>query len=124
MNDRFEDTEGLYRAVIPKDIFVKNDGSISSAAFKSSTGCSVDRGAGRTDEEAARFLRNKLQGNVYGFKVKDCNDKDIFIRYEPIEDPVELADPYHCGLYKNANLEKMTAGQCKYLSMVACLVLV
>ena len=118
MNNEFELEERLYRAVVPNDIYIKSDGSISSAAFKCSNGCSVDRGNGRTDEEAANFLRTKLMGNIYGFKVEECIKKDIFIRFEPVEDE----DPYHCGLYKNSTLEKMTNGQCKHLAMVAYLI--
>ena len=114
MDERFEDAEKLYRAVTPTDMFMKADGTITSAAFKSSDGCSVDRGNYREDEEAAAFMKQSLSGSIYMFFVKDCRDRDIFSRYEPIE-----TNPYHSGLYKNETLDKMTPGQCKHLASVA-----
>ena len=119
---KFNCDDKFYRAVRPDGIFIKPNGCISSAAFKSSNGCSVDYGYGRTDEEAATFMLRKLNGNVFCFYFQDCLDKDIFVNYEPIEGPEEDKNPYHCGLYKNPMLEKMTSGQCKHLSNVAKMV--
>lgn len=114
MLNLFAAGEKLYRAVQPKDMYFKEDGSLSSAAFKSSNGCSVDRGDGRTDIEAADFMMKKLTGDIYRIDVGDCIEKDVFIRHEPVED-----DPYHSGLYRDKGLSDMTQGQCKYLSKVA-----
>ena len=53
MDNTFEPSEKLYRAVYPPeiaDIFWKRDGSISSAAFADPHGLSVDRGDYRDDE--------------------------------------------------------------------------
>lgn len=118
MDNCFEESEKLYRAVIPSGIFIKEDGTITSAAFKSSNGCSVDRGNYRTDDQAVQFLKNCGRvGAVYSVLTKDCNDKEIYINYEPEED-----NPFHTGLYKNVELNPMTQGQCKHLSKVAILV--
>ncbi|PWJ70831.1 hypothetical protein B0O40_0681 [Ruminococcaceae bacterium R-25] len=97
MDDFFEPDEKLYRAVRPCSIYYKEDGSLSSAAFKSSNGCSVDRGNGRSDKEAVQFILSNLTGDVYSISVDYCISKNIFVHYEPIEDK----NPYHCGLYKN-----------------------
>lgn len=112
MVDIFEIGEKLYRAVRPEQI--KEDGSLSSAAFKTSKGCSVDRGDGRTDQEAAKFMRKKLSGDIYRINVGDCYEKEIFIHYEPLED-----DPYHSGLYRNEEMKDMTTGQCRHLTRLA-----
>lgn len=115
MQDDFSnEDEKLYRAVKPEGIFIKENGSISSAAFKSSNGCSVDRGDFRHDTDAASFMKLKLEGDVYKFKVGDCNTKDIFIQYDPQPD-----DKYHSNLFKNEKKERLTGGQCKYLANIA-----
>ncbi len=118
MDDFFADEEKLYRAVIPKDMFIKADGSVTSAAFKVSNGCSVDRGNYRTDEEAAAFMKRSLQGSIYSLTVKICREKDVFVKYEPEEN-----NPYHSGLYKNDELEKMTPSQCRHLASSVQLVM-
>lgn len=115
MDESFSDEEEkLYRAVKPEGMYIKEDGSISSAAFKSSNGCSVDRGDYRDDVEAANFMKQKLQGDVYKFRVMDCNIKQIFMQYDP-----QANDEFHTNLFKNCSLEKMTSAQCKYLASVA-----
>ena len=70
MDNYFKDDEQLYRAVIPKEMFIKKDGSLTSAAFKATEGCSVDRGNYRNDEEAVSFIKRTLKGSVYSILVK------------------------------------------------------
>ncbi len=115
MDEHFDNNEKLYRAVKPEGIYHKEDGSLSSAAFKSSNGCSVDRGDGRSDNEAAEFMQANLSGDVYKISVDNCLEKSIYINYEPIEG----INPYHCGLYRNDGLNEMTQSQCRFLSRVA-----
>lgn len=117
MDDTFKDEEKLYRAVVPKDMYFKENGTLTSAAFKDSSGCSVDRGDNRTDEEAAIFMKKNLEGEIYRIQVSNCREKEIHIQYEPEEE-----NPYHSALYKNSAKEKMTQGQCKHLASVAVLV--
>lgn len=117
MDDFFEESEKLYRAVIPEGMYIKENGELTSAAFKSETGCSVDRGRNRSDEEASSFMKQNLNGSVYVFAVRNCRERTIHIEYEPTE-----TNPFHSGLYKNSTLEKMTRGQLKHLASVARLV--
>lgn len=119
---QFDANEKFYRAVKPEGIYIKSDGSISSAAFKDSNGCSVDYGCGRTDKEAANFMLKKLSGNVYYFYFNNCLERDIFVNYEPVSESSGDANPYHCCLYKNSSLERMTSSQCKYLATIANMV--
>lgn len=86
MDNTFRDEEKLYRAVKPEEYFEKENGRISSAAFKRSKGCSVDRGNGRSDEEASWFLMKGKAGKACVFFVRDCRDKEIYVQYEPIKD--------------------------------------
>lgn len=86
MDDRFENTEKLYRAVYPPqvaDIFWKRDGSISSAAFADPKGLSVDRGGGRSDEEAVADMRGRFAGHIISLYVKNCRDCKAVVRYMP-----------------------------------------
>lgn len=115
MDEHFDNNEKLYRAVKPEGIYHKDDGSLSSAAFKSSNGCSVDRADGRSDVEAAKFMLASLSGDIYRIGVDNCLEKDIYVKYEPIEG----INPYHSGLYRNEGLNDMTNSQCKFLSRVA-----
>lgn len=117
MNENFNADEKLYRAVIPSDMFIKEDGSLSSAAYKSHDGCSVDRGNGRDDQEAADFMLMHLKGNIYSVEVSDCESKDIFVKYEPTEGNI-----YHSELYKNTQREDMTKSQCRFLAQVSKLI--
>ena len=47
MNDKFFGDEGLYRAVLPTEMFWKKNGRVSSAVFRDKNGLSVDRGVTR-----------------------------------------------------------------------------
>ncbi|MBP3817965.1 MAG: hypothetical protein J6H31_06630 [Butyrivibrio sp.] len=115
MDKCFSNSEKLYRAVKPEGIYLKNDGTLSSAAFKSSNGCSVDRGDERSDIEAAKFMLKNLSGDIYKIVVSNCYEKNIYVNYEPIEG----INPYHCGLYKDEELDDMTSSQCRFLAKVA-----
>lgn len=117
MDEIFCADEKLYRAVIPCNMYIKEDGSLSSAAYKSHDGCSVDRGNGRDDQEAADFMLMHLKGNIYSVEVSDCESKDIYVKYEPTEENV-----YHSGLYKNIQREDMTKGQCRFLAQASKLI--
>ena len=62
--------EKLYRAVLPYEPFIKEDGTISSAAFKDSQGLSVDRQMHRENKELSRLqlitvIRNLLDIFIY-----------------------------------------------------------
>ena len=52
----FDNSEVLYRAVLPFKDFWKEDGTVSSAAFKDSNGLSTDRSLNRPPDICIRFL--------------------------------------------------------------------
>ena len=57
MDNFFPSDEKLYRAVLPYEMFLREDGSLTSAAFRDRKGLSVDRGNDRPDLDAAAFMR-------------------------------------------------------------------
>ena len=97
MDDRFENTEKLYRAVYPpeiNDIFWKNAGSVSSAAFADPRGLSVDRGDYRSDEAVIKEMRTRFKGHIISLYVKNCTDVGASVFYRP-----SRSDPYHSEIH-------------------------
>ena len=77
MDNTFEPSEKLYRAVYPPeiaDIFWKRDSSISSAAFADPHGLSVDRGDYRDDAVVVSDMHRKFAGHIISLYVKNCSD--------------------------------------------------
>ena len=60
-------------------------------------------------------MLKSLSGDIYKITVGNCRERDIHVKYEPIEGE----NPYHCGLYKDEQLNAMTSSQCRFLSKVA-----
>lgn len=120
MNNAFDDErENLFRAVLPKHIFDKRKGRISSAAFKDPKGVSVDRGAGRPDKIAAKaLLAHGLHGSVCAVSVLDCQSANVFINPEP-----SRKNSFHAALYANSKRDGMEPEQSKYLAEVARLIM-
>ncbi len=88
MDDQFKDiAERLYRAVLPRELFWKKDGTVAAAAFIDAgqrDGLSVDRAGGRTDKKAAEFMRtNGLHGAIGYVTVGNCKDAEVHVRYAP-----------------------------------------
>lgn len=74
MDNNFDEKEMLLRVVLPDDIYWKDDGSISSAAFKDSNGLSVDRVNNRSLSEAVGYIHNHFpQRIIVSVEVQDCN---------------------------------------------------
>lgn len=86
MNDIFEIDEKLYRAVYPpeiRDMFWKENGTVSSAAFYDSKGCSVDRGNFRTDDEVVEDMKSRFEGSIVSVTVGECEAVKAVIVYKP-----------------------------------------
>lgn len=80
MNDQASNEEYVYRAIHPHRDFIKENGSISSAAFKDPKGLSVEQGLGRADKDVVAHIRQtKLQGKVAKIPVDVCNKANIII---------------------------------------------
>lgn len=116
MDDNFKPEESLYRAVIPGDMYWKNDGTLSSAAFLDGNGLSVDRGDFRPDSEVVEFMHRHLRGAIVSFEVKDCNQVNALVRYLP-----SRSNKYHSEVHGNGR-KKLSDSQRKYLARHAKIV--
>lgn len=80
MNNQKNNAEHVYRAIHPHKNFIKEDGRISSAAFKDPKGLSVEQGMGRTDTKVVEHIRQTgLQGKIAKISVKICDSAGISI---------------------------------------------
>lgn len=108
--------EKLYRAVRPIDMFVKDNGTITSAVFLDSddkSGLSVDKQSSRTNQDSINFISNMREGWIVSVTVEDCEDKNIEYSYVPLEN-----NQYHSELSKDRcnNNFTLTKGQRKHLA--------
>ena len=102
--EMFEETEKLYRAVLPprrnKYLWTKDGSRLSSIAFrnrKNEDYVSVDRQSSRTNEECIEDILGRLQGAIVSVTCKRCWDSSIKIKPYP-----NKANPWHCGLINNS----------------------
>lgn len=80
MSGQINNTEHICRAIHPYKDFIKENGRISSAAFKDRKGLSVEQGLGRADKDVVAHIRqSKLQGKVAKIPVDVCNEANIII---------------------------------------------
>ena len=98
MDNNFDGGEALYRAVLPSSSYIKEDGSISSGAFKDKKGLSVDRGNYRSDREVVDNMKHRLNGRIAKFYVQDCYDVEAVPMYLPEED-----DEFHSEIHKSSS---------------------
>ena len=97
MDNTFNKTEKLYRAVYPPEIaemYWKKDGTLSSAAFADPKGLSVDRGDYRTDTEVIFSMRERFTGHIISLYVKNCFDVGASVQYKP-----SRSNPYHSEIH-------------------------
>ena len=117
LNDNFDKEELLIRAVYPKDVLPslwKEDGSLSSAAFKDKNGLSVSRTGGRSLEEALIATRKRLSGVMVTVTVQNCLDLKLLLRYLPTGE-----DEYHSEIHRDEKKAGLTSGQAKQLASCA-----
>ncbi len=117
MDNTFEPSEKLYRAVYPPeiaDIFWKRDGSISSAAFADPHGLSVDRGDYRDDEVVVSDMRRKFAGHIISLYVKNCSDTKAVVLYLP-----SSSNPYHCQIHGSESSVMLSKPQRRHLARCA-----
>ena len=99
LNDNFDKEELLIRAVYPKDVLPslwKEDGSLSSAAFKDKNGLSVSRTGDRSLEDALIATRKRLSGVMVTVTVQNCLDLKLLLRYLPTDE-----DEYHSEIHRD-----------------------
>ena len=114
MDDQFQPTELLFRAVLPRDMYWKETGEPTSAAFKDSKGLSVDRDGGRSREDAADFLQTHLSGAVVHITVDDCVKCDALVQYDPKPD-----NNWHSLILRSNEQPELTRHQAKFLAQCA-----
>lgn len=111
MQMAFNDDEPLYRACKPEGIYIKEDGSFSSAIFKDSHGASVDHLGDRTEDEAVRVLAaRKETKDVAAITVGDCLSVDACVKHLPEDD-----NDYHCEVHRSSIKIQLSGSQCKHL---------
>ena len=98
MDEIFKENELLLRAVKPTGIFIKEDGSISSAVFKDSKGLSVNRTGDDDADVVIRFTKNHFNDcEIWSVKVSDCNEIKVLVKYAPIDENI-----YHSEIHRNS----------------------
>lgn len=85
MDQNFPDEEKLYRAVQPAFLLIKENGKVSSAAFKDKRGMSVLRGDSREDSAVDAELHKNLGSDkrTAVFRVHHCREVDAVPVYRP-----------------------------------------
>lgn len=117
MDSNFNDiSELLFRAVFPPETysrFWKENGKISSAAFKDKHGLSVDRAGGRSKEEAIDFIKSHKSGCIVSVSVGDCNNAKAVVKYLPTR------NIYHSEIHGSNESIILNDYQAKMLSRMA-----
>ena len=112
MNANFALTELLLRVVRPDGVYWKEDGTLSSAAFKDPNGLSVNRTGDNTLSEAVEIMKaTPLIGTIVYVTVPDCYDVEAAIIYAPIE-----GDIYHSEIHRNQDVVPLNKRQAKRLA--------
>lgn len=117
LTTQFEAQEKLYRAIYPPDkmaMYWKENGELSSAAFKDRCGLSVERGYGRLDCDVAAEMHNYFDGLIYSITVGDCENECAYVVYLP-----SLRSKYHTEIHGSKERVVLSASQCKALSRKA-----
>lgn len=118
IEDKFDSNEDLYRAVLPRDVFNKENGTISSAAFKTSRGCSVERSYDRNETEIIEFMKKFFKGAfIVTVKVDECEKVDAYVIYKPSQ-----RSNYHSEIWKSEDTVLLTKSQAKKLANCAKMV--
>ncbi|MCQ2535526.1 MAG: hypothetical protein MJ110_00995 [Lachnospiraceae bacterium] len=117
MENRFDLSEKLYRAVYPPEnmpMFWKKNGEISSAVFKDKNGLSVERLGDRTEETVLQDMHLFFYGAIVSVFVKDCLDCDAVVKYLPTR-----RSRYHSEIHRSNEIKLLTQSQCKHLAKAA-----
>lgn len=119
----FENNERLFRKIPNLPNYIKegeNGKKISSAAFKDSLGCSVDRQANREREIIhnqfySRFCNEKSGiAAVADVSFLDCCNVNSIVKETPID-----GNPFHCEIHRSETKIQLSQGQAKRLSDIA-----
>ncbi|MBQ4470381.1 MAG: hypothetical protein II917_09635 [Synergistaceae bacterium] len=119
MDNNFSLTEKLYRAVLPTDMFWKDNGKVSSAAFLSRKGgCSVDRGFFRDDNAVVLDMEKRnLKGDIIAVTVLNCREVEAVPIYAPSKNNI-----YHSEIHGSNEHIPLSPRQRKHLANSAVIV--
>lgn len=119
MDNNFSPTEKLYRAVLPKDMFWKDNGNVSSAAFLSRKGgCSVDRGFFRDDKAVVLDMKKRnFKGDIITVTVQNCREVEAVPIYAPSKNNI-----YHSEIHGSNEHMPLSPRQRKHLANSAVIV--
>ena len=120
MTEQFDAYEKLYRAVYPPNImsmFWKENGQLSSAAFKDKNGLSVERDGGRDEKSVIDSMRLFFYGCFIKILVQDCEKCNAVVKYLPTQRSI-----YHSEIHGSADKRLLSQSQCKYLAQMAAIV--
>jgi hypothetical protein len=118
MDQHFPDDEKLYRAVFPAFLLVKENGKVSSAAFKDKRGMSVLRGDGRDDTAVDEELHRKLgfDKKTAVFTAFHCRQVEAVPIYKP-----SSMSKYHSEVHGSCTEKVLNSVQRKHLADVSYL---
>jgi len=114
MDNNFPLEEKLYRAVFPPEIremFWKENGKVSSAAFLDKKGLSVERGNFRQDSDVLEKMKSFFIGKVISVTVKNCFDIKAIPKYLPSERSV-----FHSEIHGSETVVILSPSQRKVLA--------
>ena len=117
MDENFPDDEKLYRAVYPpnlRELFWKEDGTLSSAAFLDKNGLSVERGDGCPDCDVAEAMKKRFTGRIVFVSVGDCRSASAIVLYKPSKISI-----YHSEIHGSPDNPCLSAGQRRSLAKQA-----
>lgn len=119
----FENNERFFRKIPNLPNYIKEDENgkkISSAAFKDSLGCSVDRQADRKREVIqnqlyVRFCNEKSGiAAVADVTFLDCCNVNAIVKEAPVND-----NPFHCEIHRSETKIQLSSSQAKKLADIA-----
>lgn len=107
--------EELFRKIpeLPQMFRDRESLKISTAAFKDSKGCSVDKGGGRTKEQIIGTFKERFPVNMAAVAmvtVNACNEINAEVLEKPVPDNI-----YHCEIHGSSEKIQLTNGQLKRL---------
>ena len=97
MDEKFASNECLFRGLHP--MWIEDDNTVSSAAFKDSAGVSVDRDGGRDEQDCVNRMVDALPqiAGVCKLTCGDVEDCEALAVYCPVPD-----NEYHSEIHDSA----------------------
>ena len=114
MDNTFDESESLYRAVYPPEVnkmYWKDENHISSAVFLDKKGVSVERGNFRTDGSVVLEMKKFFVGKIIAITVGHCHKVNAKVLYKPTKRSV-----YHSEIHGGEKQIILTPSQRHFLA--------